>query len=256
MSWYNKDFKRRLPLVIDCSSTSSGSIDFSIDIPKEFDDFWSNVITTGGTSGYDVVITDDTVQRIAFERTSWTPATPRGVFKVAGYTLPASNTMLIAYVYWDNPDQTVDHSTAYSGGGSPLTGHIYLGAPFGNIVNLQSRAGLSTVPTTIIQKDVDEKIDLWFPVSLLLAPRSLPYNERLDFRAVEYIDVQVLNSSGINQASMYALSETRLIAGWCRVRVQAGATNTDYVVRALIYSSDSEVFILSCLLQVRQLLPS
>ena len=252
MSWYNKDFKRRIPFLIDCSSTSAGAIDFSVTIPDKFDDFWNNVRTA---DGFDVVITDDTGQQLVFQRLTWTPATPRAVFQVSGYTLPASNTMLVGYVYWDNPDQSSDLSSSVSVSSAKL-GRIYLGAPFGNIVNLQSRAGLSTVPTTIIQKDVDEKIDVWFPVSQLLAPRSLPYNERLDFRAVEYIDVQVLNSSGINQASMYALSETRLIAGWCRVRVQAGATNTDYVVRALIYSSDSEVFILSCLLQVRQLLPS
>ncbi len=251
MSWYNKDFKRRVPFLIDCSSTSAGAIDFTVTIPTEYDDFWNNT----RSDGFDVVITDYTGQQLAFQRLTWTPATPRGIFQVSGYTLPASNTMLVGYVYWDNPDQSSDLSTSVSVSSAKL-GQIYLGAPFGNIINLQSRSGLSTVPTTIVQKDVDEKIDIFFPVSQLLAPRSLPYNERLDFKSIRYIDVQVLNSSGINQATMYALEETRLIAGFCRVRVQAGVTNTDYVVRALIYSSDSEVFILSCLLQVRQLLPS
>ena len=252
MSWFNKNFKRRVPVIIDCSTASAGSIDFQIVIPSDYDDFWNNILSTG----IDIVITDDVGNLVAFERSAFVPASYRGIFKVASYNLPASNTMLTAFVYWDNPDQTVDHSSTYTGGGSPLSGYIYLGSPFGFIVNIQSRSGLSTIPATVIQKDVDEKIDVWFPVSQLLAPRSLPYNERLDFKAIEYIDVQVLNSSGINQPSMYALSETRLIAGWCRVRVQAGATNTDYVVRALIYSSDLEVFILSCLLQVRQLLPA
>jgi hypothetical protein len=251
MSWYNKDFKRRVPFLIDCSSTSAGAIDFTVTIPTEYDDFWSNT----RSDGFDVVITDYTGQQLAFQRLTWTPATPRGIFQVSGYTLPASNTMLVGYVYWDNPDQSSDLSTSVSVSSAKL-GQIYLGAPFGNVINLQSRSGLSTVPTTIVQKDVDEKIDIFFPVSQLLAPRSLPYNERLDFKSIRYIDVQVLNSSGVNQASMYALEETRLIAGFCRVRVQAGVTNTDFVVRALIYSSDSEVFILSCLLQVRQLLPS
>jgi len=251
MSWYNKDFKRRVPFLIDCSSTSAGAIDFTVTIPNEYDDFWSNT----RSDGFDVVITDYTGQQLAFQRLAWTPATPRGVFQVSGYTLPASNTMLVGYVYWDNPDQSSDLSTSVSVSSAKL-GQIYLGAPFGNVINLQSRSGLSTVPTTIVQKDVDEKIDIFFPVSQLLAPRSLPYNERLDFKSIRYIDVQVLNSSGVNQSSMYALEETRLIAGFCRVRVQAGVTNTDFVVRALIYSSDSEVFILSCLLQVRQLLPS
>ena len=251
MSWFNKDFKRRVPFLIDCSSTSAGAIDFTVTIPTEYDDFWNNT----RSDGFDVVITDYTGQQLAFQRLTWNPATPRGIFQVSGYTLPASNTMLVGYVYWDNADQSSDLSTSVSVSSAKL-GQIYLGAPFGNVINLQSRSGLSTVPTTIVQKDVDEKIDIFFPVSQLLAPRSLPYNERLDFKSIRYIDVQVLNSSGVNQASMYALEETRLIAGFCRVRVQAGVTNTDFVVRALIYSSDSEVFILSCLLQVRQLLPS
>ena len=144
MSWYNKDFKRRVPFLIDCSSTSAGAIDFTVTIPTEYDDFWNNT----RSDGFDVVITDYTGQQLAFQRLTWNPATPRGIFQVSGYTLPASNTMLVGYVYWDNPDQSSDLSTSVSVSSAKL-GQIYLGAPFGNIINLQSRSGLSTVPTTI-----------------------------------------------------------------------------------------------------------
>ena len=104
--------------------------------------------------------------------------------------------------------------------------------------------------------DEDEKIDIWYPVSQLLAPASLSYNKKLEFKAINYIDVQVLNSAGANQPSMYALSETRIVAGWIRVRIQQGTNNTDYVVRALITNSDLETYIIPCLLQVRTLLPT
>ena len=99
-------------------------------------------------------------------------------------------------------------------------------------------------------------MDIWFPVSQLLAPRSLPYNERLDLRGIDYIDVNVLDSSAANQTAMYALGESRIISGWVRARIQAGSDNTDYVIRLKVFTSDNEVFILSCLLQVRKLLPS
>ena len=251
MSWYNADFKRRLPLVIDTSTTGKGTIEFSFVVPTDYDDFWENV----RTDGFDVVLTNKQGGIFTFERFAWNKTTRLSLFRVAGFSMSEGNVMHVIYIYWDNPDQSSDLSTTVSTT-SPKTTLSYLGAPFQNIVNVGSNQGLSTVPTTIIQKDLDEKIDIWFPISHLLAPRSLPYNQRLDFKAIDYIDVQVLNSSGVNQASMYALGETRIIAGWIRVRVQAGANNTDYVVRAMIYSSDAEVFIIPCLLQVRQLLPS
>ena len=43
MSWFNKDFKRRLPLVIDTSATAKGTIEFSFVVPEDYDDFWHNV---------------------------------------------------------------------------------------------------------------------------------------------------------------------------------------------------------------------
>ena len=55
---------------------------------------------------------------------------------------------------------------------------------------------------------------------------------------------------------MYALEESRVINGWIRTRIQAGSTDTDYVIRLIIKSTDSEIFVLSTLLQVKKLLPS
>lgn len=252
MSWFNKDFKRRLPLVIDTSTTSKGPpIEFSFGVPEDYDDFWDNV----RTDGFDVVLTDKNGEAFTFNRFTWNTTTRESLFRVAGFNVSEGNVMHVIFIYWDNPDQSVDLSSTVTTT-SPKTTFAYLGAPFGNVVNFQTRSGLSSVPTTIFQKDPDEKIDIWFPVSQLLAPRSLPYNERLDFKGIDYINVNVLDSSDANQTAMYALSETRIIAGWVRARVQAGTADTDYVVRLKVFTSDSEVFILSCLLQVRKLLPS
>ena len=73
---------------------------------------------------------------------------------------------------------------------------------------------------------------------------------------MNYIDVEVLNSAGADQASMYVLTDTRIINGWVKVRVQAGSDNTDYVVRLIIQDTDLQKFVLSNLLQVRKILPS
>ena len=257
MTWFNKDFKRRMPLMINTSLLAGGaSIQANITIPAEWDDFWNNVIDTGGTSGYDVVITDEKGLQLPFQRVTWTPATRTGVFRANHSTAKASNVIHFLFVYWNNPDQSVDLSSVVGAIGTAVPAFGYLGAPYKNIVNLGSNQGLSTTPTTIIQKDPDEKIDVWFPVSQLLAPRTTPYNERLDFKSIEYLDAEVLNNSGVNQAGMYALSETRIIAGWIKLRIQQGVDNNDYVIRAKIHTSDLELYILTCLLQVRKLLPT
>ena len=251
MSWFDKDFKRRMPLMVNTSTTPKGSYDFHYQVPEDWDDFWDNVLV----NGYDVVITDKSGARVIFERFTWNHTTRQGFFRVANATAEEANVMHVIYIYWNNPDQIVDFSSSVTTT-SPKIAHAFLGSPYKNIVNLGSNQGLSTTPTTIIQKEPSEKIDIWFPVSQILSPRALPYNERLDYKSVSYIETEVVNSSNINQPTMYALEETRIIAGWIKLRIQDGAADTDYVVRAIIKNNDNEVYILSCLLQVRQLLPS
>jgi len=256
MTWFDKNFKRRMPVMINTSLTGSGSVQAQLFIPLTWDDFWDNV----RTDGFDVVITDENAAPLAFQREStgvnaWNKTNRIGLFRFNYGAVKAANVMHIAYIYYDHASQSSDLSSTV-GVSSPLSASVYLGAPFKNIVNLDSNQGLTTTPTTIIQKDPDDIMDIWFPISQILAPRSLPYNERLDFKSVNYINVNVLNSAGANQAGLYALQETRIIAGWISVRVQTGTKDVDYVVRLNVYTNDLEVFTLTCLLQVRQLLPS
>jgi hypothetical protein len=147
---------------------------------------------------------------MTFQRVSWNTSTNLGLFRVNYGTVKAANVIHSTFVYWDAPDESSDSSTTVASS-SPVNGRVYLGAPFGNIVNLQSRSGLSTVPTTIFQKDPDEVVDMWFPISQLLAPSQLPINERLEFLFVNYIDMEVLDSLGANQTGMYSLTNVRII---------------------------------------------
>ena len=112
---------------------------------------------------------------------------------------------------------------------------------------------IGTVPTSIFQKDPDDQIDIWFPVGTRLAKRRIEYNQRLDFKLVQRASIEVKNSSKVNQVSMYALEELRVINGWCRLRIKAGADATDYSVRLGMVTTDAEVIVMSCLLQVREL---
>jgi hypothetical protein len=251
MSWYDVDFKRRMPIAIDTSLTSSGSFQFALTIPSSWDDFWDNVLT----NGYDAVITDENGDNVAtFERVTWNVSTRTGTFRCNFGTVKAANVIHQGWLYWDNPSASSDLSVSVAIS-SPVNAYIYLGAPFKNVVNLASQSGLSTVPTTIIQKDPDELIDVWFPVAQLLAPRSLPSEEKLDFKLVNYYDFEVLDSAG-STVAMVSLGETRSINGWVRTRITGGTADTDYVIRCIVQNTDLEKFILSSLLQVRKLLPT
>jgi hypothetical protein len=251
MTWYSSNWKRRMPIAIDTSLVSSGSFIFSINLSLTWDDFWNNV----RSDGFDAVIVDQNGnQPISFERVTWNFSSKQATFRANYGAIKSPNVIHQVWLYWDNPDQSSDLAT--TGLTSTVNGYIYLGAPFKNIVNLASQSGLSTVPTTIIQKDPDEKIDIWFPISQLLAPRSLPSGEHLDFKLVDYYDFEVLDSSGVAQPSMISLGETRSINGWVKCRIIQGTVNTDYVVRCLVQNTDLELFVMSCLLQVRKLLPT
>jgi len=251
MTWYKQNFKRRMPIAIDTSLVSSGSAQFEITIPTYWDDFWDNV----RSDGFDVHMVDQNGLILTFQRVSWNTTTKLGLFRANYGTVKAANVIHSTFVYWDASDESSDSSSTVASS-SPVNGRVYLGAPFGNIVNLQSRSGLSTVPTTIFQKDPDEVVDVWFPISQLLAPSQLPINERLAFLFVNYINMQVLDSSGANQTGMYSLTNVRIINGWVKLRVSAGSDNADYVIRLILQDTNTQTFVLSNLLQVRKLLPS
>ena len=160
--------------------------------------------------------------------------------------------MRVCQLYFDNANQSSSLQTSITVS-SVLTGHIYLGGPAGFVVKDSGFRPIGTVPTSIFQKDPDDEIDIWFPVGTRLAKRRLEYNQRLDFKLVQRASIEVKNSSKVNQVSMYALEELRVINGWCRLRIKAGTDNNDFTVRLGMVTTDAEVIVMSCLLQVREL---
>ena len=251
MSWFNDDYKRRIPITVDGSSYTGSAAQVEIEVPSDWDDFWDNI----QENGYDIVVTDKSGDNILDFQKVYTYSTRSLLIKVNQISTTEEESMHVIYLYWDYPDESTLHETPVSIV-SALDGEIYLGAPFGNIVNANNRSNLSTVPTTIFQKDPDEKLDIWFPYAQLLATRGLPYNERLNFKGLQSVKIEALDSSGVNQTSLFALEETRVINNWIRIRVKSGSSDTDYVIRLIMTNTDLEVFILTTLLQVRKLLPS
>ena len=253
MTWYNENYKRRMPVTIDGSATTSSTVQFTFLVPDDWDDFWDNIKDTG----IDVVLTKRDGTLLSFERFSFTYSTRTCLLRADNLPVNGEYAIHVIWLYWDYADETVDQSTSQTMVGSPLTASVYLGAPFGRIVNLTTINNVFTSQNmTVFSKQPEEIVDIWYPINHLLTPRSLSYNERLDYIGIDYILVEVINSSSVNQPSMYALEETKLINGFIKIRVKSGTTDTDYVVRCIIVCTDSEKYIQSSLLQVKKLLPT
>ena len=195
MSWYNDDYKRRMPIVVDGSGHTGANAQVQFNVPSDWDDFWDNIRSDGN----DIVVTDKSGDSIVQFEKGFNYSNRSLSINVFQITTTEESSMHLMYIYWDYPDETTDHETPVTIV-TALTGYIYLGSPFGNVVNFPNSIRIIYCSYYNIPKDPDEKIDIWFPVSQLLAPRSLPYNERLDFKGVESFEIEVLNSSGVDQS--------------------------------------------------------
>ena len=250
MSWYNGSFNRRIPVTIDGSAAASGTHDFEVEIPADWDDFWDNIRSDGN----DIVLTDSDGKSILnYQFKAGFNLTNRSLtLQAENINLSSANKMRVVQLYWNNSAQSTSLTTPITVS-SVLTGYVYLGAPSGFVVKDGGFRPIGTVPTAIFQKDVDDRIDIWFPVGTRLAKRRVEYNQRLDFKLLEHVSVQVKSSGKVNQPLMYATEEIRVINGWCRARIQGGGVGSDYAVRLTLVTTDAEVIVMSCLLQVREL---
>ena len=250
MSWYNGSFNRRMPVTIDGSAAASGTHDFEVEIPADWDDFWDNIRSDGN----DIVLTDaDGTSILNFQFKSGFNLPNRSLtLQAENINLSSANKMRVVQLYWDNSAQGSSLQTAITVS-SVLTGYVYLGAPSGFVVKDSGFRPIGTVPTAIFQKDVDDEIDIWFPIGTRLAKRRIEYNQRLDFKLLQHVSVQVKSSGKVNQPLMYATEEIRVINGWCRARIKGGGDGSDYAVRLGLVTTDAEIIIMSCLLQVREL---
>ena len=250
MSWYNGSFNRRMPVTINASAASSGTHDFEVTIPTDWDDFWDNIRSDGN----DIVLTDaDGKSILNFQFKAGFNLPNRSLtLEAENINIGSANTMRVCQLYFDNANQSTSLQTSITVS-SVLTGHIYLGGPAGFVVKDSGFRPIGTVPTSIFQKDPDDQIDIWFPVGTRLAKRRVEFNQRLDFKLVQRASIEVKNNTKVNQVSMYALEELRVINGWCRLRIKAGLDGNDFTVRLGLVTTDAEVIVMSCLLQVREL---
>jgi hypothetical protein len=144
--WYDSDWKFRMPIVVDVSTSSgAGFYGFTLTIPKDFDLFWAGV----ATDGFDMVLTMadgmteltdsstywDTGGTYGWDRanaagTAWSKTTRTGGIRasrlksaaIASLLPLVDSTYSIIYLYWGKTGEST-HAIGSYGAGS-LTARI------------------------------------------------------------------------------------------------------------------------------------
>jgi hypothetical protein len=256
MTWYNSNWKSRYPVAIDIlgGAESSAALDITLTVPTDFDDFWNGI----RADGFDIIITDAMGTLQTFRRLSYTYSTRTLTLTGQSITFANQNSINVLYIYYNNPDQASDLQSAFSAS-SPKVGKIYLNAPSLRTVSDPIPRNGATTPNDTFQKTVDEEVYIWFRVKSLMGSRLLSYNNKLDFEAPDYIQIQSLDSAGSNDANRYTENLTAIIPGWVGVYVKAGSNSTDYTLNLIIRTvatNTNQTLTPRALLQVRNLLPT
>ena len=257
MTWYSESYKRRYPLTINVLGSvpaSTGTHDVQVIFPSDWDEFWENI----RSDGLDIILVDTLGTLQTFQRTVFNFSNRQLTLSGQSVTFANTNSVALLYVYFNNPDQTIDLETPFSPS-TPKTGKIYLNAPANRIVTQPSQRTGTTTPNFVFQKTSIDEVYIWFRVASLLGSRIAPYNDKLDFESVDFIQVQSLDSSGSNDTNRYNESLTAFIPGYIGINVKAGSNNVDYTVvcnvNTVATGLYNQIISLRCLLQIRDLLP-
>ena len=251
-NWYDINWKMRRPVAVSAlGGGGAGTVDVSINIPKDWDDFWENV----SSNMYDIVPVKTDGTLIPFKRAAGASYANRILtLELDAVNVTSQDATSFIYIYWMNGSATEQATSPTIG--SPKSGNIFLGTPTGRVVQVLPNRAATEAPQTSFTKTTNEEVDVWFDVSGLLMPRKSTYKQRKGFEAINYVQVRSLASDGSDAAGRYDEAETMFIPGWVKVRSKGGSVNTDYTLECLVITTTAQIFSLRCLIKVRDLLPS
>ena len=98
MGWYDSAWAKRVAVTV-AHSNGLGTPDLSFAIPANWDDFWSNVETTG----HDIRITAaDGETLLSYDVTSFSKTNRTGTIEVDAAPLGATSLSCLIWMYWQN----------------------------------------------------------------------------------------------------------------------------------------------------------
>lgn len=257
MTWYNSGWKSRWPITVNVlgGSETSGNEDVQFNVPSDWDDFWENI----RADGYDIIVADGLGALQTFQITAASFSKTNRVCQISldNVMFGNRNAINVLWLYYNNPDQASSLGSSFSPSG-PKDAKIYLNAPSLRVVGDALPRNGATTPAVTFQKTSVDECYIWFRVKSLMASRIQPYNSKLGFETIQYIQVFSYDSAGSSHTDRLKEELTVVIPGWVGVCVAEGSNNTDYTINAIIQTHGTnfnQKLSINALLQVRDLLP-
>lgn len=219
MSWYDEDWKYRMPLSV-VNTAGAGTIDISAPFPRDHDLFWNNV----RADGFDIRVTEaDGITPISLasgNATAWdfgaapfSVATKTFVLRIDGWTGPVAtvNAALQLFLYFGNPTaaDTRDGVVALVGA---LTGIFATRNPSAfplRTVTGRERFG-SDHPTFAFQRTPTDITEIAWDFGKEMARRDTPSEAHMDLEELKAIEVGG-GQGNATVAAIFDASKTRFL---------------------------------------------
>ena len=172
MRWFDADFSRRFPVVLDGSATTAGTVDATISLTALAAEFWATIQADAD----DVRVSDASgTVGIDYDLESLNTSAKTVTIELDSLTHHATNTITVVWVYFGDADATNAEDGVTTS--SPLTGYtLFTGPGSEPVYDLGSPLG-ATTPTQRRQKRSTETLFLWFRVGPF-GEVAYPYEER------------------------------------------------------------------------------
>ena len=225
MTWFNKNYKQRKVIAVDCFATTGTptTVDAEIAIPADWDAFWDVV----RSDFLDVVITDANGVLQKFKRSVEDYANRGLTIQIDDMDVKTDNVMVVLYVYFDYASESVDRAVVFTAI-SPKTAHILLSKPHTRVVGYPSPKNVTEQPLVTFVKGSNEQVHIFFMFSNALATRIESYNERLDEEAIQDVSIFSYDSTPTESDTRYVEAETRISDGFVRATFKAGDSGSTY----------------------------
>lgn len=253
MTWYYDaasatQHGRRASVSVNNTGGSASAIDISITIPKEWDQFWTEI---NQTDGRDIRICDaDGVTVLTYQLVGFTLATRTLSIEVDGYSAPAGE-MCQLWLYWNN-------AAASSVAGSFVaaaakTGTVHICEPAGKRIVATAERFKDQRPRNTLSKHSSESLYFTLDVGPLLNQRPMPYafKGHRECEEIDYVSYRVL-AAGVASGTMIDESLIRFVGGrYIQLILKAGSDGTGYTVEVTIVTTEGQTFVRNVWLEVR-----
>ena len=250
--WFNENYRHRVPIALDFSAIDAGAVDVEIIIPSDWNLFWSTI----RSDMLDVVLTGAKGDVLSFNfKAGFNYANKTLTLQIDGLNCITANTIQLCFLYFAFSSEATDRKVAVTIN-TPKEGFVELGAPFARVVTATNARNVTDQPQIAFAKSTGEKINVFFQLQNLLAPRIDQFNKRMNFEEIESVKVAAYNKEGAAVTTVYKTTATRFISGFVQVRLEAGSNNTNYAIALLINTTQGQLYDVRCLLKVKDQLPT